>query len=139
MGMLKQLHNFYFEEKKKVEPQNSVFKESERESDSAFRTLTSMCEKCSHGWNNLTNFYLDSPWQSSSFSLVQLKGIQCDSVLDSSFAQPARFGSARPCLASCGLYGPFLLHCQKEGGRLPPVPKYHSVCCLQQSSKEQVY
>lgn len=79
MEMLKQLHNFYFEEKK-VEPWNSVcFKE--RESDSAFKTLTSMCKKCSHGWNNLTNFYLVSTWQSSPFFLAQLKGIQFNPVL----------------------------------------------------------
>lgn len=139
--MLKQLHNFYFEEKK-VEPQNTVFKERERESDSAFKTLTSMCKKCSHGWNNLTHFYLGNTWQSFTFSLYSWKEsstIPCFDQLDSSaFVQPVCFGSCTDVPVVCGLYGPFLFNCQREGGKLPPAPKYHSVCSLQHSSKEQV-
>lgn len=122
MGTLKQLHNFYFEEKK-VEPWNSVFeRERERESDSAFKTLTSVCKKCSHGWDNLTDFYLGSTWQSSPLFLHSWKGssaILRFDRLDSSFAQPAQFGSARLCLAFVASMALFCSTVRKREGGFP--------------------
>lgn len=97
-------------------------RERERVCDSAFKTLTSMCKKCTHGWNNLTNFYLGSTWQSSPLFLLSWKEsstILCFDQLDSSFAQPARFGSARPCLAYVASMALFCSTVRKREGGFP--------------------
>lgn len=121
--MLKQLHNFYFEEKKSWALEQCVLeRERERESDSAFRTSTSMCKKCSHGWDNLTNFYLGRAWQSSPLFLHSWKessAILRFDQLDSSFAQPARFGSARLCLAYVASMALFCSTVRKREGGFP--------------------
>lgn len=118
--MLKQLHNFYFEEKSWASEQ-CVLK-SEGESDSAFKTLTSMCKKCSHGWNNLTHFYLGNTWQSSPFFLHSWKESSttpCFDQLASSSAQPAGFAGARPCLSYVASMALFCSTVRKREGGFP--------------------
>lgn len=95
---------------------------SEGESDSAFKTLTSMCKKCSHGWNNLKHFYLGSTWQSSPFFLHSWKEsstILCFDQLDSSFAQPAGSAGARTCLSYVASMALFCSTVRKREGGFP--------------------
>lgn len=80
-----------------------------------------MCKKCSHGWNNLTIFYPGSTWQSSPFFLAQLKGIQYNSVLRSTWLQFCTdwFSTALPCLAYVASMALFCSTVRKREGGFP--------------------
>lgn len=101
MGLLNQLYNFYFEEKK-LSLWTGCFKAGR---DLTFPSLTSMWKKCSHGCSNLGSSYLRVTGVGSFlFVLFCVWGsrallLPLSLCLLAVFAHPALWGSAPMCLS----------------------------------------